>query len=130
MKALPIISLLFIYSCTAGNSQSPSLEAKREADYDRIIREARLTQKKNEQLILLADQQTAKKIDHAAEVIVHLKDEINVLKTVSTVEKIQVRVDTVYIETKKNFWGKEKTNVSLRADSTVTEIVDTLNQNQ
>lgn len=129
MKALPIISLLFIYSCTAGIGQSPSLEAKREAEYNRIMREARLAQKKNEQLLQVADEETAKKIDKAAEVIVHLKDEVNVLKTTSMVEKIQIRVDTVYIETKKNFWGKEKTNVSLKADSTVTEIVDTLNQN-
>lgn len=42
-----------------------------------------------------------------------------------TAEKIIYRVDTVYIETKKNFWGKEKTSTSVKSDSTVTEKVDT-----
>lgn len=54
-----------------------------------------------------------------------------------TTEKIVYRIDTVYIETKKNFWGKEKTQTSVKSDSTVTigydslinnkNIIDTLN---
>lgn len=54
-----------------------------------------------------------------------------------TTEKIVYRIDTVYIETKKNFWGKEKTQTSVKSDSSVTigydslinnkNIIDTLN---
>jgi hypothetical protein len=45
-----------------------------------------------------------------------------------TVEKI-IR-DTVYIETKKSFWGKTKTNVTTKSDSTTgqSEVVDTTQQ--
>ena len=40
-------------------------------------------------------------------------------------EKIVYRIDTVYIETKKNFWGKEKTNTTVKSDSVVSEKIDT-----
>ena len=39
-------------------------------------------------------------------------------------EKIIYRIDTVYIETKKNFWGKEKTSTSIKSDSTTTTNTD------
>ena len=52
--------------------------------------------------------------------------EINLLTSqkVAT-EKIIYRIDTVYIETKKNFWGKEKTSTSVKSDSIVNEKIDT-----
>jgi hypothetical protein len=40
-------------------------------------------------------------------------------------EKIVYRIDTVYIETKKNFWGKEKTSTSVKSDSSTTTLIDT-----
>jgi len=53
-------------------------------------------------------------------------------------ENIIVRIDTVFVETKKNFWGKEKTSVNTKTetksseiiDSTLSEkkVIDTLNQ--
>jgi hypothetical protein len=62
----------------------------------------------------------------------------NKLKVVS--EKIIYRIDTVFIETQKNFWGKKKTVTSVNSDSSVlenldsTEVsskkIDTLNINQ
>ena len=62
----------------------------------------------------------------------------NKLKVVS--EKVIYRIDTVFIETQKNFWGKKKTITSVNSDSLVsekldsTEIssekIDTLNHNQ
>jgi hypothetical protein len=62
----------------------------------------------------------------------------NKLKVVS--EKVIYRIDTVFIETQKNFWGKKKTVTSVNSDSSVsekldsTEIssekIDTLNHNQ
>ena len=45
-------------------------------------------------------------------------------QTIAT-EKIVYKIDTVYIETKKNFWGKEKTNTTIKSDSVVTEKTDT-----
>jgi hypothetical protein len=43
-----------------------------------------------------------------------------------TLSKENVRVDTVYIETKKNFWGKEKTTVNSKTDTTFKEKIDTI----
>lgn len=39
--------------------------------------------------------------------------------------KVVYKVDTVYIETKKNFWGKSKTSTSVKSDSSVSETMDT-----
>jgi hypothetical protein len=52
--------------------------------------------------------------------------EINLLTSqkVAT-EKIIYRIDTIYIETKKNFWGKEKTSTSIKSDSIINEKIDT-----
>lgn len=41
-------------------------------------------------------------------------------------EKINYRVDTVYIETKKNFWGREKTSTTIKSDSVITMSIDSL----
>ena len=45
---------------------------------------------------------------------------------IQTTEKIVH--DTVYIETKKSFWGKTKTNITTKSDSSVnqSEVIDTL----
>jgi hypothetical protein len=55
-------------------------------------------------------------------------------------EKVIYRIDTVFIETQKNFWGKKKTVTSVNSDSSVlekldstevsSEKIDTLNHNQ
>jgi hypothetical protein len=62
----------------------------------------------------------------------------NKLKVVS--EKIIYRIDTVFIETQKNFWGKKKTVTTVNSDSSIfekldsselsSEKIDTLNINQ
>jgi hypothetical protein len=51
---------------------------------------------------------------------------INLLmsQTIAT-EKIIYKIDTVYIETKRNFWGKEKTSTSIKSDSVINQKVDT-----
>jgi hypothetical protein len=41
-------------------------------------------------------------------------------------KSLVVKRDTVFIETKKNFWGKTKTNVKVISDSSTTEIIDTI----
>jgi hypothetical protein len=39
-------------------------------------------------------------------------------------ENVIVRIDTVFIETKKNFWGKEKTSINVTSETKSTEIID------
>jgi hypothetical protein len=55
-------------------------------------------------------------------------------------ENVIIKVDTVFIETKKNFWGKKKTVTTVNSDSSIVENldssklsvekIDTLNNNQ
>lgn len=64
--------------------------------------------------------QTIEKIKYLNNQLVVSKNEVNNLRTVSSV----VRVDTVFIESKKNFWGKTKIKTNIVSDSTITEISD------
>jgi len=52
----------------------------------------------------------------------------NILNKVNNyrLKSLTVKKDTVFIETKKNFWGRTKTNVRVSSDSNTTEIVDTI----
>lgn len=40
------------------------------------------------------------------------------------ISKQNVRIDTVYIETKKSFWGKEKKTITTKTNSQDTESID------
>jgi hypothetical protein len=39
-------------------------------------------------------------------------------------QKVVTRVDTVFIEVEKNFWGKKKTKTTISSDSTISELSD------
>ena len=39
-------------------------------------------------------------------------------------ENVIIKVDTVFIETKKNFWGKKKTVTTVNSDSSIVENLD------
>jgi ABC-type oligopeptide transport system substrate-binding subunit len=39
---------------------------------------------------------------------------------------MNVRIDTVFIEKKKNFWGKEKTTVNTKSDSISFDVIDSV----
>lgn len=41
-------------------------------------------------------------------------------------ENVIIKVDTVFIETKKNFWGKEKTTINVTSETKSTEIIDSV----
>ena len=64
------------------------------------------------------------KIKYLTNEIVKFKTErLTLISQLSTVKE-KVRIDTVYIEKKKNFWGKEKTNTTVKSDSLVNEKID------
>jgi hypothetical protein len=66
------------------------------------------------------------KIKYLTNEIVKFKTErLTLINQLSTVKE-KVRIDTVYIEKKKNFWGKEKTNTTVKSDSLVNESVDSI----
>jgi hypothetical protein len=64
------------------------------------------------------------KIKYLTNEIVKFKTErLTLISQLSTVKE-KVRIDTVYIEKKKNFWGKEKTSTTVKSDSLVNEKIN------
>jgi hypothetical protein len=64
------------------------------------------------------------KIKYLTNEIIKFKTErLTLINQLSTVKE-KVRIDTVYIEKKKNFWGKEKTSTTVKSDSLVNESID------
>lgn len=106
---------------------------------------------KTDSLILISDsviynaEKSAKVLDSVTTVTTEkVHDNIKVLTNtitnyetqIKTATKIKIKTvekiihDTVYIETKKSFWGKTKTSVSTKSDSTIdqSEVIDTTQQ--
>lgn len=129
-KILPFLLLTFI-SCNnveTNNSVTPINN-----ELDSIIIKSSNTIQVSDTVQKKSDIATEKKVIKVVTQIKYLIKSVEKLK----IEKLElvrelksskenVRVDTVYIETKKNFWGKEKTTINVKSDSTVKENVDTL----
>ena len=123
MKKLLLLSVLFLFSCE--NKENEAVDEKI-IEADNILENS---QKHFDTAIVVYQQSDSA----AKEKVIQIVKEINYLnvevekyksQTVAS-EKIVYKVDTVYIETKKNFWGKEKTNTTIKSDSTITEKIDT-----
>ena len=129
-KILPFLFLAFV-SCNdveTNNSVNPT-----SSELDSIIIKSSNTIQVSDTVQKKSDIATEKKVIKVVTQIKYLIKSVEKLK----IEKLElvrelksskenVRVDTVYIETKKNFWGKEKTTINVKSDSTVKENVDTL----
>lgn len=129
-KILPFLFLAFL-SCNdveTNNSVTPTSD-----ELDSIITKSSKTLQVSDTVQKKSDIATEKKVFKVVTQIKYLIKSVEKLK----IEKLElvrelksskenVRVDTVYIETKKNFWGKEKTTINVKSDSTVKENVDTL----
>ena len=129
-KILPFLFLAFL-SCNdveTNNSVTPTSD-----ELDSIITKSSITLKVSDTVQKKSDIATEKKVIKVVTQIKYLIKSVEKLK----IEKLElvrelksskenVRIDTVYIETKKNFWGKEKTTINVKSDSTVKENVDTL----
>lgn len=122
MKILYITLLLLVAGCS-------SHQIKTEANYekvDSIIKSSEVNLVRNDSVNREGEKVITQKINQTVAEIKGLKEEVKIAKL--AVKTITVtRVDTVYIETKKNFWGKTKTNIKSISDSTVVE--DSINQN-
>jgi hypothetical protein len=130
MKKLLLISVLFLFSC---KNQKQEAITEQIIETDNILENS---QKHFDTALIVyhqSDEAAKKQVIKIVKEISYLNHEVEkykeVLKnqTVAT-EKIVYKIDTIYIETKKNFWGKEKTNTTIKSDSVITEKIDTLNQ--
>jgi hypothetical protein len=128
MKRVILIASLFIISCNSKPKETiietqaiDSVIQKSQHDLD----SAEIISNKSDSVT----KQTVTKVIHNIKLLTkeierHKQIELLLKQTVAT-EKIVYKIDTVYIETKKNFWGKEKTNTTVKSDSLVSEKIDT-----
>ena len=127
MKKLLLISVLFLFSC---KNQKQEIITKQMIEIDNILE---TSQKHFDTAVIVyqqSDSAAKQQVIKIVKEISYLNTEVEKYKevlskqTIAT-EKVVYKVDTVYIETKKNFWGKEKTNTTVKSDSVITEKIDT-----
>ena len=127
MRKLLLLSVLFLFSC---KNQNQEVITKQMVEVDNILENS---QKHFDTAVIVykqSDSAAKEQVIKIVKEISYLNTEVEKYKevlskqTIAT-EKIIYKIDTVYIETKKNFWGKEKTNTTIKSDSVVTEKIDT-----
>ena len=129
MKRVTLLAILFILSCK--NKESEVI-TEQPSKIDSIIEKSKNNFEAAALVSNKSDSATNKTIYKIIKEIGYLTNEvtnykkINLMsKEVVSTEKIIYKIDTVYIETKKNFWGKEKTKTSVKSDSSVDMSIDT-----
>jgi hypothetical protein len=126
-KSLLILGL-FIFSCT--NSEDTVVTP---VEVDSVLI-------KSQQNLVTSDSVQKKSDSTTKEQVIKVIKEFKILtnevekfkterllleKTMNVVsQKIITRVDTVFIEVEKNFWGKKKTKTTVSSDSVISEISD------
>lgn len=120
MKQALLLCTLLIIGCTSKRAIEPvEMEMARVdsviAHSQQVVKEAHLANHR-------ADSAVKEDVAKVVKIMRVLNLQMEQMKTVQKVEKI--RIDTVYIETKKNFWGKEKTKTTIISDTIV--LVDSI----
>lgn len=130
MKYLIILSFLFL-SCQSSEFESTTTDDAFDAVDSAIFQsnhtllEIESTNRNTDTIIANKVMSTVKKMTEMENEIQRYKVERLQVNTVEkTVEKVVYKVDTVYIESKKNFWGKEKTSKKIVSDSSIETFVD------
>lgn len=126
MKLLYVILGLLIIGCT--NNQTKIETENQYKSIDSIIEQSKINIITNDSINTESEKSVSRKVNQTVNKIDNLKEEVFTLKKEVEVAKMTVKtiykIDTVYIETKKNFWGREKTTSSIKSDSSIT--VDSL----
>lgn len=127
MRTSFLFALLFVLSCSheeVDQVDNSTLELS-----DSILSKSCRSLDTATKVAHTSDSLTTQYITKVVKEIHNLEGEVKRYKEekvqLMTTEKIVYRVDTVYIESRKNFWGKEKIQTSVKSDSTVQESLDT-----
>ena len=113
---------IFLFSC--GSKSDEPIQTKTDTllfESDIVIKKAELSSKKIDSVTNETSEKLNDNIDVLNSTINNYKIQAQKIKSVSIKEKIIYKVDTVFIETKKNFWGKTKKSVSSVSDSSVNQ---------
>lgn len=134
MKKVLVPVFLFFLSC----SQQSENNLNSVIMSDTLLINSQKNLEKADTVYQKSDSLTAGKVNNIIKEIIYLNHEVEKFRTekltlekqlMVTSEKVIYRIDTVFIETQKNFWGKTKTKTSVNSDSTVVELLDSLQTN-
>ncbi len=128
MKKIFLILSLFFFSCSNNEPVEPIVD-----EMDSVLINSQQHLVTSDSIQKKSDSTTKEQVIKVIREFKYLTNEVEKFKTERiqlmnvqnmVTEKIIYRIDTVYIETKKNFWGKEKTSTSIKSDSTTTTNTD------
>ena len=95
MRLLSIILTISLTACTMAASQQPSEEAKKEAEFQELLKKANAAKEANTTSIKAADRNSEKIITKTVNNIVSLKNEVNQLK--SELNEANKKLDSIVI---------------------------------
>lgn len=116
---------MFFLLISCGNKEDNKIKNETIVIADSTIVNSRNHIMESDTIQRKSDSITQEKIVKVITNIKYLNNTVKKLK----IEKLQlskqkVRVDTVFIETKKSFWGREKKTITTKSDSQDIETID------
>lgn len=129
MKFFLCLLTIFLFSCD--NHQLKNNNEIIDVKSDSIITKSNNIILISNKLNKKSDSITTNKVTKVIKEIKFLTKYVEVLKFEKlsltkelNISKQNVRIDTVFIETKKSFWGKEKKTITTKSDSQDIETID------
>jgi hypothetical protein len=123
MRNIILFTVFLLISC--GNKEDNKIKNE-----STVIADSAIVNSQNNIMVYDTVQKKSDSITHekVVKVITDIKYLTNIVEKLK-IEKLQlskqkVRVDTVFIETKKSFWGREKKTITTKSDSQDIETID------
>lgn len=131
MKSIPYLLIFFLFSCN--NNQLNNDFNLIDNNSDSIIIKSNKSILVSDTLNKITDSITTTKVNKVIKEIHYLTKYVNVLKIEKNnltkelkYSKENVRIDTVFVETKKSFWGKTKTTINTKTDTSSNQAIDSI----
>ena len=129
MKNIILFIVFLLISC--GNKEDNKIKNETVAIVDSTIVNSRnhimesdTVQKKSDSITHEKVVKVITNIKYLTKTVEKLKFEKLQLSKELKISKQNVRIDTVFIETKKSFWGREKKTITTKSDSQDVETID------
>ena len=123
MRNIILFTVFLLISC--GNKEDNKIKNE-----STVIADSAIVNSQNNIMVYDTVQKKSDSITHekVVKVITDIKYLTNIVEKLK-IEKLQlskqkVRIDTVFIEAKKSFWGREKKTITTKSDSQDIETID------
>ena len=123
MRNIILFTVFLLISC--GNKEDNKIKNE-----STVIADSAIVNSQNNIMVYDTVQKKSDSVTHekVVKVITDIKYLTNIVEKLK-IEKLQlskqkVRIDTVFIETKKSFWGREKKTITTKSDSQDIETID------